>query len=55
METGDKVRVNSVGEHHGRTGAVAAYEAGGKMVEVEFDDESTTWHSFAEHELEIVD
>jgi ribosomal protein L24 len=55
MESGDKVRVKNGDKHEGRTGTVAACSQGGKTVEVEFSDESTSWHSFAPHELEVIE
>ena len=55
MKSGDKVRVKPGNKHEGRIGTVAADSQAGNTIDVEFDDESTAWHSFAGHELENVE
>jgi hypothetical protein len=55
MRSGDKVRVKTANKHAGRTGTVTGDTQASKSVDVEFDDESTSWHSFAEEELEVIE
>ena len=52
MKTGDKVRAKSGNKHEGRTGTVATDSEAGQSVDVEFNDQSTSWYSFEAHELE---
>ncbi len=54
MKSGDKVRVKAGNKHEGRSGTVVDDSQAGTTVDVEFDDESTVWHSFAAEELEAI-